>query len=179
MTKRFKINLAREEIKEDLTGETLVDSRANDTTVSVDENAPAEAAQSKEVEDVASYDKVEEAAAQYQEDVLAEKQAEEAARVRDVAAGLEDLAEIVDVINERNKDAISPVQRALIQVTANMAVAGTDVDATALVPGAAEGPIDGDAIRQKARDMRRVADSVAPAASDAGTTEEVAPRAAE
>ena len=105
MSKRFKINLSREEITEDLTG------------------TPA----GSEVDSFATFDEVEEAVAQYEEEVLEGQQAEEAARIRDVATALEDIAEIA---------------------------------------GAVEGPIDGDAIRQKAQDMRHIADSVAPAATE-------------
>lgn len=144
MSKRFKINLSREEITEDLTG------------------TPA----GSEVDSFATFDEVEEAVAQYEEEVLEGQQAEEAARIRDVATALEDIAEIADAIQAADAGEVTPERRALIQVAANMATAGTDADATELIPGAVEGPIDGDAIRQKAQDMRHIADSVAPAATE-------------
>lgn len=115
--------------------EALVDM----TPVEVDTELAAEAEPAPEVaEDGTAVEApVELEAVSNPEDVLAiEELTEEVTgevaendHVEEVASGLEDLATIAGQIDEP-----TPVENALIQTAANMAVAGTDTDADAVIP---------------------------------------------
>lgn len=75
----------------------------------------------------------------------------DSARTLDTAAALEELAEAVAQIDE-----ITPIERALIQTTMNMAAAGTDVDATKIAPGMESfvtGALAAESIKDKVKNL--------------------------